>query len=167
MGVWRYEPEDLPRALLRAVRWRFPGERLRAFAPCQAEIAGPGEELLGDPEAEGGLLGVTDHHVLLQRRPRPAGWFRVAAWTFAGVAAAIALSEDPSGLAPAAALAAASWIAGRALDALGVGGAAVGLAIQEIDRVQRWVLGVDPWGARYRLRFLPGDLERLLPFPPA
>ncbi len=177
MGFARYRPEELPAALARTVRWRWPRERLLAVVPCEAEWPelrmGWGGHVEDTNSAipyreatrvEDGLLGVTESRILFRGRSRPGLGFRVAAAVFGLVALVSFLAGDaPLGVLGAGALSAASWLGARTAEALGTGSGVIEFGrILEVDRQARRIRGLDGWGIQYRIRLSDRDLDQVL-----
>lgn len=186
MKLWRYKPHELPWAVFRMVKWRWPRERLLLTVPCEAEwptvradwstVAGEwtaedvrspsssqNNAAAGESYVEEGALGVTDARIVFKNLDRPGTPCRLAAWTFACLSAVGVLAPDAAALAPGAAvLALVCWAAGRVVDALGIGGGSLERGrIVDVDPVSSRIHGVDPWGVHYRLRLTEADLERV------
>lgn len=172
MGFRAFRPEELPALLSRTVRWRWPGERLLVAVPCEAEWDLPratwdrgGEPPPADERRhEPGLLGVTERRMVFRSLERHGSAFRIAAGTFAAVAAFGFLAAEPI-MPPVAALTAAlMWAAGHLIEVLGLGSGAVELGrIVEIDPVGRRIHGVDRWGVDYRLRLREREFALVAP----
>ena len=169
----RLQPDELHVAIARMVRWRWPGERLLATAPCEAEwhLApggwspevstddGPAEHVL-----ETGALGVTDRRLVYRTPERHGFVFRAAAWTFLGLAAIGVLVREPTMTPAAAVLAPALWAAAQVVETLGVGSGSIEFSrVVEMDRRDHRIHGVDRWGTHYRLRLSEPDFRRVAP----
>lgn len=189
MGLRRYAEGDLPTILSRAVRWRWPGERLLATVPCEAEwssspsgppegpddpFGGPDDPFAGGddpfaardeppPRTERGLLGVTDARLVFQGTTRPGVSLRVSAAVFAGGAGIGYLSgEPPTAIAIGAGAALLLWLASRAAEALGAAsGSLPRPRVLGVDRDADRIHAVDDWGTTCRLRLSRADLEQV------
>ncbi len=170
----RYGPEELPGAISRIVRWRWPLDRLLLTVPCIAEWPvvrdrwSPPFEDAPLPDLEGeevrvnpGALGVTNARIVYHDHDRPGLWFRVAALTFAFVAVAGFIVGDP--ITPlSVAVAVVLALGARLIEALGLGSGSVELGrIRDVDRGARRIHGVDRWGISYRLRLGEDDFDEV------
>lgn len=172
MGARAFRPDELPALLSRMVRWRWPGERLLAAVPCEAEWElgrgswqPPGERPLADEhQHEPGALGVTERRVVFRSLERSGSAFRIAAWTYAAVAAFGFLAGEPLIPPVAALMGALMWGAAHLIEVLGLGSGAVELGrIVEVDPVGRRIHGVDRWGVDYRLRLREREFALVAP----
>jgi hypothetical protein len=173
MGFRTFRPDELPTRLARMVRWRWPGERLLAAVPCEAEWRGtPATWDTADHPAsaaawrnEAGLLGVTERRIVFRSLERHAIAFRLAAGTFAFMAVLGVLDAEATMPVVAAVMAVLTWLTARLIDVLGLGSGAVELGrIVEVDPVNRRIHGVDGWGVDYRLRLHDREFAAVAPF---
>jgi hypothetical protein len=167
MGIGRLDPDELPGAIARMVRWRWPGERLLATVPCEAEWI-RATEPWGAPEdedvVEPGVLGVTDRRVVYRTLDRADLAFSISAWAFSALAVVGFLAREGTMTPYAAVLAPAMWAVSRAVAVFGIGAGTIELSgIEGIDHAGRRIFGVDRWGVHYRIRLSEPDLRRVAP----
>ncbi len=177
MGFGRFGPEELRGAISRTVRWRWPGERLLLTVPCEAEWAlihdewspdlwtdGQDLQVVSEHGSEPGALGVTERRLVYRALERHGLAFRIAAWTFAGLAVVGFLVQEPTMTPVAAALALVAWVVSRIVETLGFGSGSIELGrVLEVDDSARRIHGVDRWGVHYRLRLTEPDFRQVAP----